>query len=87
MFNINLQQYVLAEGEVTGVSLWEEANERERERERLSVLRVTRPMYNDVWQRGDSSNAPIRKITCRTNYVENKIKNKLSPFEKIKHSK
>lgn len=33
MFNINLQQYVLAEGEVTGVSLWEEANERERERE------------------------------------------------------
>lgn len=61
--------------------------ERERERERLSVLRVTRPMYNDVWQRGDSSNAPIRKIICRTNYVENKIKNKLSPFEKIKHSK
>lgn len=59
----------------------------EEERERLSVLQVTRPMYNDVWQRGDSSNAPIRKIICRTNYVEKKIKNKLNPFAKIKYSK
>lgn len=49
-------------------------------REQLSVLQVT--MYNDVWQRGDSSNAPIRKIICRTNYVEKKIKNKLNPLKK-----
>lgn len=54
----------------------------EQKRRRLSVLRVTRPMYGDVWQRGDSSNAPIRKIICRTNYVEKKRKNKLSPLKK-----
>lgn len=38
----------------------------------LSVLQVTRPMYNNVWQRGDSLNAPIKKIIFRTNYVEKK---------------
>lgn len=43
---------------------------------------ATRLMYSDVWQRGDSSNAPIRKIICRTSYVEKKIINKLSPFTK-----
>lgn len=42
------------------------------------MLQVTRPMYNNVWQRGDGLNAPIKKIIFRTNYVENKIKNKLS---------
>lgn len=55
---------------------------RQRKREQLSVLQVTRPMYNNVWQRGDSSNAPIKKIIFRTNYVEKKIKNKLSPLKK-----
>lgn len=49
---------------------------------RLSVLQDTRLMYSDVWQRGDSSNAPIRKIICRTSHVEKKIINKLSPFTK-----
>lgn len=47
---------------------------RGKKRKQFSVLQVTRPMYNDVWQRGNSSNAPIRKIICRTNYVEKKRK-------------
>lgn len=93
MFNNKLRQYFFFGGGkkkllcITGCELVEEEEEEEEDRERLSVLRVTRPMYNDVWQRGDSSNAPIRKIICRTNYVEKKIKNKLNPFAKIKYSK
>lgn len=47
MFNDNLR-YVSAEGGGVNCS----AGKR-RMRERLSVLQVTRPMYNDVWQRGD----------------------------------
>lgn len=49
--------------------LWEEAKKRERERDGFQCYELQRPMYGDVWQRGDSSNAPIRKIICRTNYV------------------
>lgn len=79
-----------AQQQLSTIHFWQKENltvrldvssvENRRTRERLSVLRVTRRMYNDVWQRGDSSNAPIRKIFFffRTNYVENKIKNKLS---------
>ena len=86
MFNNNLQRYVFGRRKSYRVcELWEE--KRRMREEQLSVLHVTRPMYNDVWQRGDSSNAPIRKIICRTNYVEKKIENKLSPLKKIKHSK
>lgn len=82
----NVQQQLttirfLAEGEVT-VKVDVSSGRRRTGRERLSVLQVTRPMYNDVWQSGDSSNAPIRKIICRTNHVEKKIKNKLSPLKK-----
>lgn len=63
----------MAEGRVT-VKVDVSFGRRRRTRERLSVLQVTRPMYNDVWQSGDSSNALIRKIICTTNYVEKKNK-------------
>lgn len=29
-------------------------------------------MYNNVWQQGNGSNTPIRKIICRTTYIEKK---------------
>lgn len=68
MFNNNLRRYVLAEREkLLDVSSSEMEGEEAKE-----TTAVSATMYNDVWQRGDSSNAPIRKIICRTNYVEKK---------------
>lgn len=69
MSNNKLQQYILAEGKENAEpkGSWQEAKE--------TSFSATATMFNDVWQRGGSSNAPI-KIICKRNHIEKKMKNK-----------